>query len=126
MSLLTSDVREEYIQLRIPGGARMVDVDVWSENVALDLYPAATNIFPRHRWCNSLQTVQSFALLANVHDILRRAGLLWLTGKQMYKNPRQFAVAIVDGDSIASKHLVLSDDEDGLEGQILVCALGPG
>ena len=49
---------------------------------------------------------------------------MWLTGKQMYKIPRQFAAAYVDGDLIASKQFALSDDEDGLEGQIVVYGSG--
>ena len=78
LSLLTSDVREPYIQLRVPGGAANICTKTWARNVSHALLPRSIGVFARHRWCNSLPTVQPFVLIANIHDLLYRAGVRWL------------------------------------------------
>ena len=80
LELLTGDCREPFIQLRMPGGAAAVDLKSWAENVAALLLPGPIGLFPRHRWCNSLETVQSWSLLLNIHDLGRRAVIMWLSG----------------------------------------------
>ena len=42
------------------------------------LLPSAVEPFPKQRWCNSLDTVASYALLACVHRLLARASPRWL------------------------------------------------
>ena len=59
MSLLTGDIWEPYVQLRVPGGERNVNREAWARAVATALFPCAIGVCPRHRWCNSLQTLQT-------------------------------------------------------------------
>ena len=107
MTLLTGDIREPYIQLRIRGGQNNVDRQSWAESVAAALYPVAIAVFPRHRWCNYLGTLQSYALLAGVHDLLPRAGAMWLAGTVPARvcNPADVATS-------AAEVWALSDEED--------------
>ena len=107
MSLLTGDIREPYIQLRIRGEQNNVDRQSWAESVVAALYPVAIAVFPRHRWCNSLGTEQSYPLLAAVHDLLARAGPMWLAGTAPARvcNPADVA-------SSAAEVWALSDEED--------------
>ena len=53
-SLLSSDVRQPMIQLRVPGGSNNIDVKAWAQSVAKALLPSSVGIQDRHRWCNSL------------------------------------------------------------------------
>ena len=46
--------------------------------VSLLLYPAKIPPIPRQRWANSLHSQGEYTLLANVHNILQRAGPRWL------------------------------------------------
>ena len=77
--LLTGDINEDAIVLRVPGGG--IDLDLWSLRVAQALLPQHIATFARHRWVNSLSSLQSYSLVTGVHRIGVRAGLLWLTGK---------------------------------------------
>ena len=56
MSMLTSDIREPVIQLRILGGVANVGVKTWAWNNALKLLPRSIGLFPRHRWPQSNST----------------------------------------------------------------------
>ena len=93
--------------MRIRGGQNNVNRQSWAESVAAALYPVAIAVFPRHRWCNSLGTLQSYALLAGVHDLLPRAGAMWLAGTALARvcNPADVATS-------AAEVWALSDEED--------------
>ena len=99
--LLTSDVREVSIWLRVPGG--VLDRKSWAKQVAENLLPTAIAVFPRHRWVNSADAVGAYALLGGVHDVLPRAGQLWM-GERSKSGVR--TLCLVD-DKWA-----VSDDED--------------
>ena len=102
LSLLTSDAREPFLQLRVVGGLRNFSIQTWATRVAWALLPGGIRLFPRHRWCNSSSTFQAFTLLAGVHDLLFRAGCEWLSGIQastIFRTP-------------ASEHNVWLDDID--------------
>ena len=101
--LLMSDIREPGIVLRVPG--TMLDRSEWAHAVANNLLPAGIKIFPRHRWCNSLETIAEFTLLAGVHDVLHRAGKLWLGDGQKVSAPVAKAVVGVEPS------WAVSDDE---------------
>ena len=81
LSLLTSDIREPFLQLRVRGGARNICLKTWATSVAWNLLPSNIRLFPRHRWCSSLSTFQALTLLSCVHDLLRPAGMKWLGGR---------------------------------------------
>ena len=74
VSLLTGDVGEQYVELRIPGGSENIDTGAWASSVSWALLPGVIKCFARHRWCNSSETLHGWTLLANVHDVLRTRG----------------------------------------------------
>ena len=77
---LTSDIRDSRITLRVPGGN--VDTTAWARRVAALLLPSAIPVFPRQRWCNSLNEICACAFLCGVHDVFFRAGIFWATGEK--------------------------------------------
>ena len=116
--LLTSDVREQQIHLRVPGGK--LDIQAWSENVAQALLPGAVPLFPRHRWLNSVQPIASYALISNIHNVLPVAGELWLGASAA--SSRNAAPAVVEDQWALDD----SDDEKHKSsGGDIVPAVGP-
>ena len=111
--LLTSDVRESVIRLRVVGGD--LDVQAWSLRVAELLVPSCIRLFPRHRWCNSLASVANYSLLS-VHDVLMPATLLWLGDKNVDPQTGQRQLQWTLSDS--------EDDECDAKAAAIVPALG--
>ena len=74
--LLTGDLQAQRIDFHAPG--RVINKHKWATHVAEALLPEAIPLFPRQRWCNSLESVGAYALLANTHSLLSRAGIRWL------------------------------------------------
>ena len=75
--LLMGDSESERIDIYILGsGTKPFDIDKWAEKVAWLLLPRKIEVFPRQRWCNSLETIGPYTLLAACHNILVRAGYL--------------------------------------------------
>ena len=106
--LLTSDVREQRIQLRVLGG--QLNLHSWAEAVAENLLPTMIALFPRHRWLNSLESVAAYSLLANIHNVLPLAGSLWL-GEVRSKLTRHMTLKVTFEQPLQWE---LSDsDEDG-------------
>ena len=56
-SLLTSDVRELLIQLRVPSGAKNINIRAWATSVSRQLLSTSISMFARHCSCNSLTSI---------------------------------------------------------------------
>lgn len=110
--LLTSDIRESAIVLRVPGG--QLDRAVWARRVADLLLPAGIKVFPRHRWCNSLESIASYSLLGCVHNVLHRAGKLWLGATKK--------VSVPAPQNVVSTWAVSDDEEEDITAQMVVVA----
>ena len=48
LTLLTSDIREPFLQLRVPGGSRNICLKSWAKNVSKALLPNPIALYPRH------------------------------------------------------------------------------
>ena len=75
--LLHGDFSHDLVLWVVPCVAS-ADVTLWAKKVAWLLYPAKIPPIPRQRWANSLHSQGEYTLLANVHNILQRAGPRWL------------------------------------------------
>ena len=84
--LLTGDITQDYIDWFVPGVASP-DVEKWAKELAYELYPTMIPVFPRQRWINALGPVSEYMLL-HVHNVLPRAGRLWLLALEGKTLPR--------------------------------------
>ena len=75
--LLTGNFASERIAWYVGAGPQP-DMLAWSRDVAKLLLPRATPVVERHRWMNACPGVDSAALLANIHSLLRRVVPLWI------------------------------------------------
>ena len=75
--LLTGDLASASIEWHVgPGSAP--DIAMWAKEVAELLAPYPTPILQRHRWVNSFPSLDSVALLANTHQLLKRVVPQWV------------------------------------------------
>eukprot|EP00969_Alexandrium_andersonii_P218137 9634599-Alexandrium_andersonii.AAC.1 len=52
---------------------RTEDRHAWATEVASLLLPRRVDVFQKHRWVNNLAPVREIALIANCHQLLRKA-----------------------------------------------------
>ena len=83
LDLLTSDVREVKIHLRVVGADAGFDLRAWAERVA-GLLVGPFQIFPRHRWCNSLSSL-SMIVLCFIHNLMPQAAQRWFSGFYLHR-----------------------------------------
>ena len=78
--LLSGDINSDTVVIRISGESAIQNFDLkqWAHDVSLALLPHPIEVLQRHRWVNSLTPLSEYALIANVHRLLARAGYLWL------------------------------------------------
>ena len=76
-ALLTGDISKDAIEWHVAPGPD-VDTLAWAQDVAELLFPSAPPVFQRHRWVNAWPSLSSCALLANVHNLLKRIVPRWV------------------------------------------------
>ena len=75
--LLTGDFASKRVVSHI-GAGPVPDKMGWATEVAKLLLPGATPVLQRHRWMNSCPSIDSAALLGNIHSLLERAVPRWI------------------------------------------------
>ena len=80
---LQGDIQSDVIDVYVIGGREAFDAEEWADATSYDLFPRQIRPFPRTRWLQTLVPVREWALLGNVHHLLKHAGIHWLgqTGK---------------------------------------------
>ena len=75
-SLFNGNLQSDRIDVYYPAGDWTEET--WAREAANALLPCNLDVFPRHRWLSSVTIVNQILLLAGVHNVLKRAVLLWL------------------------------------------------
>ena len=101
--LLPGDFCSDVILWYVPN-LQHCNVGLWAKKVARLLFPGRIPPIPRQRWANSLASQCEYTLLANVHNILGRAGPRWLSriSGETVQAPRKLS-AVLDGATQSSR-----------------------
>ena len=115
---LMGDLTRQQIDIFVPGSRDdPFDVEEWAEDLAWLLLPRGIELFPRQRWCNSVKTMSEYGLLGACHQLLERAGYLWIMALQGKDLPARVDMDMEEGSTDSDWELSPDEGSQAEEGE---------